>query len=153
MAKKNVQRDLTEDEEEAEFQRIKRTRVVGRKRDLAKWDAEIEAKLQCVVRADKAAGQSERGQRYIGSPLAFAIDVCRLTRGRTALVVALCIFRRTCIKHSLIVTLPAEELAEFNLDRQRKWKALAQLEAAKLIRIERKGTGRSVEVTLTWRPS
>jgi hypothetical protein len=122
-------------------------------RDLAEWDAEIEADFQRCIAANKRAGRLKQGRKHIGCPLAFAIDVCRLTKGRTALVVAICIFRRTCIKHSPTVTLPAEELAEFDINRPRKWEALVQLEAAGLIRIGREGTGRSVKVTLTWRPS
>ena len=57
-------------------------------RDLDEWDAEIEADFQRVVRGAKATGQRKRGKKHIGCPLAFAIDVCRLTEGRTTFIIA-----------------------------------------------------------------
>ena len=122
-------------------------------RDLAEWDAEIEADFQREVAAAKRAGQRKRGRKHIGCPLAFAIDVCRLTEGRTVLVVAQLIYRRTHVCRSQTVTLSAEELAEFGINRQRKAEALAKLETAGLIRIEKVPAGRAAKVTLTWKPS
>jgi hypothetical protein len=121
-------------------------------RDLDEWDAEIEADFQRVVRGDKAARQRKRGKRHIGCPLAFAIDVCRLTEGRTTLIVAQLIYRRTHVCRSQTVTLPAGELAELGVSLRQKNKALAKLEAAGLIRLERMTAGRSTRVTLTWQP-
>jgi hypothetical protein len=69
-------------------------------RDLAEWDAEIEAEFQRVIAADKAAGRKKRGQRMVGASLAFLADVCRLTEGRATLVVAELIYRRTCVSGS-----------------------------------------------------
>ena len=89
----------------------------------------------------------------MGGPVAFWIDVCQRTEGRTALVVAMLIYRRTHVCGSQTVTLPAGELAELGIIRQRKTEALVKLEAAGLIRIERMGRGQSAKVTLTWRPS
>jgi hypothetical protein len=122
------------------------------KRDLDEWDAEIEADFQRAVRGAKTAGKRKRGRRLIGCPV-FLIDVCRLTEGRTAVIVALCIYRRTHVCHSQTVTLLASELAELGIVRQRKTEALVKLEAAGLIRIERVAAGRSAKVTLTWRSS
>jgi hypothetical protein len=120
-------------------------------RDPAEWDAEIEAEFQQVVRAAKAAGQRKHGQRHVGVPIQFLVDVCRLTEGRTTLVVALLIYRRTKIARSLTVTLPGSELAMLGINRFRKREALAKLEAAGLIRLER-AAGRTTKVTLTWQP-
>jgi hypothetical protein len=122
-------------------------------RDLEEWDAEIEADFQRVVRETKAAGQRKKGRRLVGSPLAFLVDVCRLTEGRTALVVAMLIYRRTHVCRSQTVTLSAGELAELGITRQRKAEALTKLEAAGLIRIERMAAGRAAKVTLAWQPS
>jgi hypothetical protein len=122
-------------------------------RDLDEWDAEIEAEFQRVVAATKAAGQRKRGRRLVAFPLAFSVDVCRRTEGRTALVVAMLIYRRTHVCRSQTVTLPASELAEHGITRRRKNEALATLEAAELVRIEKAPAGRAAKVTLTWRPS
>jgi hypothetical protein len=116
---------------------------------LQQWDAEIEADYQRTVRATKVAGQRKRGIRFVGFPLAFLADVCRLTDGRTALVLAVYIYRRTCVCRSRTVTLPAVELADLGITRPRKHEALAKLEAAGLIRVERVA-GRTAKVILTW---
>src|SRR5215510_2979676 len=121
-------------------------------RDLDEWDAEIEADFRRVVAATKMAGQRKRGRKLVAFPLAFLVDVCRRTEGRTALVVAMLIYRRIHVCRSQTVTLPAGELAELGVARNRKAEALATLEVAKLIRIEKTGPGRTVKVTLTWRP-
>jgi hypothetical protein len=122
-------------------------------RDLDEWDAEIEADFRRAVAATKAGGQRKRGRKLVAFPLAFLADVCRLTEGRTALVVAQLIYRRTHVCRNQTVTLPAGELADLGIIRQRKNEALVQLEAAGLIRIERMASGRAAKVTLTWRPS
>jgi hypothetical protein len=122
-------------------------------RDLAEWDAEIEADFRRTVAATRAAGKRKRRRKMMGAPLGFWADVCRLTEGRTALVVAMCIHRRTHVCRSLTVTLPIEELAELGINRRDKNKALALLEAAGLIRIEKAAPGCSAKVTLTWKPS
>src|SRR5262245_60145274 len=119
-------------------------------RDPAEWDAEIEAEFQRAVAGAKAAGKRKRGRRHVGAPLSFLIDVCQRTEGRTALIVALYVYRRTHVCRSQTVTLPAGELAELGIDRRDKNKALVKLEAAGLIRLERVAAGRSTKVTLTW---
>jgi hypothetical protein len=121
--------------------------------DLAEWDAEIEAAFQLEVAATQRPAQLKRGRRLVAFPLAFSADVCRRTEGRTALVVAQLIYRRTHVCGSQTVTLLASELAEHGITRQRKAEALAKLEAAGLLRIEKVAPGRAAEVTLTWRPS
>jgi hypothetical protein len=131
-------RQLSEEEvEEAEFARLQQR------------DAEIEAEFRRTVAATKAAGRKKHGQRLVGFPFAFLVDVCRSTEGRATLVVAALIYRRTRVCNSATVTLPGVELIELGITRPQKFKALARLEAADLIHIE-KAAGRSVRVTLLW---
>jgi len=120
-------------------------------RDSAGWDAEIEAEFQRATAAAKATGRKKRGQRLVGCPFAFLADVCRSTEGRAPLVVAILIYRRTCVCNSQTVTLPGVELTELGIDRSMKRKALAQLEAAELVRVERV-SGRTATITLLWNP-
>ena len=102
---------------------------------------------------DLDTGPVKRRHRLVAFPLAFLVDVCRLTEGRTAVVVAMLIHRRTHVCRSQTVTLPAGELAELGITRQRKAEALTKLEAAGLIRIERMAAGRAAKVTLAWQPT
>ena len=122
-------------------------------RNLAEWDAKIEAEFSRTVAAARKPAQLKRGRKLVAFPLAFLVDVCQRTEGRTVLVVAQLIYRRTHVCHSQTVTLPAGELAELGIIRQRKNEALAMLETAGLIRIEKRPAGRSAKVTLTWKPS
>jgi len=67
--------------------------------------------------------------------------------------VALCIYRRTCVCRSKTVTLPGADIAELGISRSLKNKALAKLEVAGLIRLEKGAGGQSARVTLTWQPN
>jgi hypothetical protein len=120
-------------------------------RDLAEWDAEIEAEFQRVVVASKAVGRSKRRHRLIGCPVGFLADVCRLTEGRATTIVALCIYRRTYVCKSQTVTMPTAELAELGIDPSQKSRALDRLKAAGIIRTKT-APGRTTEVTLLWKP-
>jgi hypothetical protein len=122
-------------------------------RNQDEWDAEIEAEFQRAVATTRAAGLHKKRRKLVAFPLAFLVDVCRRTEGRTALVVAMLIYRRTHVCRSQTVTLPADELAELGITRRRKNEALIKLEAAGLIRLEKTASGRSAKVTLTWKPS
>ena len=82
---------------------------------MTEWDAEIEAEFQRTIAATKAAGRKKRGQRWVGFPFAFLADVCRSTEGRAPLVVAMLIYRRTCVCKNRTVTLPGAELAELGV--------------------------------------
>ena len=73
-----------------------------------------------------------------------------MTEGRATLVVAELIYRRTYVCNSRTVTLSGAELAEMEITRPQKYKALARLEAAGILRIEKGGAGRTVKVTLLW---
>jgi hypothetical protein len=113
---------------------------------------EMEGVLEGMIAPPPRRRRSPRAVRYIGAPLSFVREVCLLTDGRTALVVALCIYRRTRVCSNGTVTLPATNLAELEVDRRRKREALAQLQRAGLIEV-RNQAGRTARITLTWRPS
>jgi hypothetical protein len=120
--------------------------------ELDAWDAEIEANYQKAVAATTRPGKRKRAQ-YIGCPWEFLVDVCRLTRGRTALVIALYAYRQTRVRRSQTVTLPGAELVELGVDPRRKREALHSLARAGVIRLRRAEPGRATEVTLLWRPT
>jgi hypothetical protein len=90
-----------------------------------------------------------RAKRLIGAPFEFVYDVCRLTEGRAALVVALYIYRRVKICDDRTVTLPSGELAELGIVRQNKQRALIKLQRAGLVKLENE-RGRTARVTLLW---
>ena len=91
-----------------------------------------------------------RIRKLLGAPFEFVEDVCRSTEGRTALVVALHLYRRVMICNSLTVTLPSDELAALKVTRQDKQKALIRLQQAGLVKLARV-KGRTTQVTLMWR--
>ena len=91
--------------------------------------------------------------RYIGCPWEFLVDVRRRTRGSTALIVALYVYRQTQVRRGQAVTLSGPELAELGVDRSRKREALLSLEAAGIVRMSQTGSGQKTEVTLLWRPT
>ena len=98
----------------------------------------------------KKTAKAKRSQRWVGVPLPYMVDVCRLTEGRTILVVALLIYRRTRVCSSLTVTLPKAELVDCGINRSMKRRALCRLAAVGLIRIEPSRPGRPTRVTLLW---
>jgi hypothetical protein len=106
-----------------------------------------------VKTLDTGPAPKKKQHRLVAFPWAFLVDVCRLTEGRTTLVVAMYIYRRTHVCRSQTVTLPITELRELGIDRKRRHEALINLEAAGLIRLERMLAGRSTKVTLTWKPN
>jgi hypothetical protein len=101
--------------------------------------------------ASKKHGRRLRTDRHIGAPVPFITEVCLLTEGRSALVVALCIFRRVCVCDSWTVTLPNDELASLGVNRRRKQEALVKLQDADLIKVKN-ATGHTARITLLWRP-
>jgi hypothetical protein len=116
--------------------------------------ANLEALRQGADVADfpsaKTARRARRSQRLVAFPWAFLVDVCHLTHSRTALAVAVYIYRRTHVCNNQTVTLPGGELAELGIDRSMKRRALAQLKAAGLIRIGGGASGQTAKVTLLW---
>jgi hypothetical protein len=117
---------------------------------LAEWDAEIEADFQRTVAANKPSRQ-KRALQHIGCPREFLIDVCRLTHGRAALLVALAIYRQTAVRRRQTVTLNGLELAEYSVAPRRKREALRDLANAGIVELRRGGSGKATEVTLLWR--
>src|SRR5690349_16777937 len=89
------------------------------------------------TKQQKPTTHRPRAKRLIGAPLEFVADVCRLTEGRAALVVALYIYRRAHVCGSRTVTLPSGELAELGIDRSYKRRALIKLQRAGLIKVEK----------------
>jgi hypothetical protein len=120
------------------------------KRDLDEWDAEIEAEFLRVTQQSKTSERPRRKSRHIGCPIEYMAEVCRKTEGRTALVVAQYIYRRTVVCKATTVTLSADDLTELGVSRRRKLEALAKLQKAGLIEVELVGSGRSGKVTLLW---
>ena len=112
--------------------------------------ANLEALRQGADVVDFPSAKRARSQRLVAFPWAFLVDVCHLTHSRTALAVAVYIYRRTHVCNNQTVTLPGGELAELGIDRSMKRRALAQLKAAGLIRIGRMSSGQTVRVTLLW---
>jgi hypothetical protein len=132
--------DEDEDADEAEFARLRR------------YDVKIEADFQQAVAATKEASKIRRGLRHMGAPRAFWLDVYHSVAGHSAvsLLVALLIYRRTKVCNARTVKLSGAELADFGIDRAQKLRALLKLQEAGLVRVERKGAGRSTKVTLLW---
>lgn len=87
----------------------------------------------------------------IAAPPKFIKEVCRVTRGRHTLMVALYLYHRTCICKSQMVTLPSGLLATFGVTPRTKQRALARLQAVGLVELER-ANGRTTRVTLLWPP-
>jgi hypothetical protein len=114
------------------------------------WDAQIEADYQRAVAATKVVARRRRRARLLGAPYDFLVEVCRRTEGRAPFLVALLLYRRTCVLASRKVTLPGAELDLFDTSRSAKQRALLQLEAGGLIQIDRSGDGRAPTVTLLW---
>jgi hypothetical protein len=119
-------------------------------RDLADWDAEIEAEFRRTVTASKATGKARRGRRHMGAPWAFWTALRAAKLPWSAVALAVYIYRRTKVTRNDTVTLPTAELTELGLDRSMKRKAMVRLAAARLIRIDRDTPGRATRVTLLW---
>jgi hypothetical protein len=120
--------------------------------DLGIDPSEMEEFLKGEIVRGKHGQRRRRAGQHIGAPLAFVTEVCLLTEGRAALVMALCVFRRVCVCDSWTVTLPSDELGPLGIDRQRKRVALLKLQGAGLIKV-RNSVGRTARITLLWRPS
>jgi hypothetical protein len=121
-------------------------------RDLAAWDAEIEADFQRAVEATRRPRQRHR-RRHIGCPWEFLVDVCQRTRRRAAMALALYIYRRTEVCRDPTVKLLGPELAELGINRRRWHEALRKLQAVGLVQLHKSPPGQKTEVTLLWRPS
>jgi hypothetical protein len=114
----------------------------------AELDAEMEADFQRTVAATRAAGKRKRGRQHMGAPLAYWALVCRIASTDATVPIALCIYRRVVVCGTSTITLPQRELTELGISRFAKMRSLARLEKVGLIRTERPGSGRSIQITL-----
>jgi hypothetical protein len=130
--------DKTPTQEELDFARLQN------------WDVEIEADFRRTIAKTKSLAGKRRGRRLVAFPWAYLVDVCRLTEGRTALIVAAFVYRRVHVCNSRTVTLPNAELAEVGVNRSAKHKALLQLAQVGVIRIEPITPGHAGTMTLLW---
>jgi hypothetical protein len=122
--------------------------------ELAEWDAEIEAEFQRVVTATtKRPGKRERKRRHFGGPWEFIAHVCRLTRGRSALVVALYVYHRTVVCRTQTVELIGAELAELGVTKSCRHWALQRLQDVGVVRLNWEAASQRLKVSLLWRPS
>ena len=101
-------------------------------RDLAEWDAEIEAEFQRTVRGAKAAGKRKGKVPYVRLPLWFASAAAKATNTRKALV-WIWLVRLAFENQSLEFSVPNARLKEFGVGRTTKLRVLRELEAAGLI--------------------
>jgi hypothetical protein len=119
--------------------------------ELAEWDAEIEAEYRRVVLATKRASARKQAERYVRCPMEFLVDVCRLTRGRAALMTALCVYRRSMFRSGATPS-PGVELAQLGVGPTEKLRALHSLASVGIIQLHPAGPGQATKVTLSWRP-
>jgi hypothetical protein len=114
------------------------------------WDIDPD-ELEEILRERATASRRARNRdKHVGMPLNFMSDVCRLTEGRAALIVALLLYRRTHVNGSRTVTLPTADLIGVGIDRSRKREAPIRLQRAGLIGV-RNSKGQSAAITLKWR--
>ena len=89
----------------------------------------------------------QRGPGHIGCPLSWYKKAYAASRGKNDLTVALFLYRWHSVRKSRTLPTPNAELAELGVDRAAKWRALARLEKAGLVKIRRRGF-HALEVTL-----
>jgi hypothetical protein len=124
----------------------------GGKTYVVRGDRLIEIDGVPVRGVDAKAIKATRGQRHIGVPWDYLVDVLRRIPKQSPfpLAIALLIYRRTIVCHSQTVTLPSTELTELEIDRAQKSRVLALLVRVGLIRIEQNRPGQTTKVTLLW---
>lgn len=120
-------------------------------RDLAEWDAEIEADFRRAVAATRAAGKRKRSERHIGAPWALIVALREANIPWAAVVMALYIHRRACVTRQRTVTLNGSELDEIKFDRKLRSRSLQHLAAAGFIRVRNPGAGKSLQVAPSWK--
>jgi hypothetical protein len=94
----------------------------------------------------KSTKKAERG-KFISFPMLWLKRVLPYTKSATQLAVMLLLQRHRFLCSSRTFSLPNKGLEELGISRQAKYRALAGLELAKLIRTNQK-PGRAVVVTL-----
>ena len=105
-------------------------------RDLAEWDAEIEAAFQREVVATKLAGRKKTVEPFVKVPLWWITAATKATNNRKALVCIELLYASWKAK-SLTFPLPNARLQKQGITRETKRRALRDLERGGLIIVER----------------
>jgi hypothetical protein len=105
-------------------------------RDLAEWDAEIEAAFQREVVATKLAGRKKTVEPFVKVPLWWITAATNATNNRKALVCIELLYASWKAK-SLTFPLPNARLQKRGITRETKRRALRDLERGGLIIVER----------------
>jgi hypothetical protein len=117
------------------------------------WDEKYQTWIE-VEHADDPpsvkAQAAKRDRQHIGCPWGFFQAVARSTTGRTALALALIIYRRHKICKSRTFTLPPNELAALGISRPTSLRALRQLQSAGLVQLPSTAPGCKTIITLLW---
>ncbi len=92
--------------------------------------------------------QRRRASRYLKGPVPLALLQKAAPLPGKALALYLAIRHRFDLRRTPEVTLPADYLAAWGIDKDAKRRSLATLEAAGLIRVAGRGPGRSIRVAL-----
>ena len=90
--------------------------------------------------------QRRRASRYLKGPVPLALLQKAAPLPGKALALYLAIRHRFDLRYTPEVTLPADYLAAWGIDKDAKRRSLATLEAAGLIRVAGRGPGRSIRV-------
>ena len=105
-------------------------------RDLAEWDAEIEAAFQRKVVATQLAGRKKTVEPFVKVPLWWITAATKATNNRKALVCIELLYASWKAK-SLTFPLPNARLQKRGITRETKRRALRDLERGGLIIVER----------------
>ena len=101
----------------------------------------------------KVTGNHKRAERLIGCPLPWFEWLLPLVKTKDQLAFALYLYRRCCICGTATVTVPTREFAGMGISRYGKYRLLAALEQAGIVRIEPAQFGQVGSVTLTYWPN
>jgi hypothetical protein len=116
-------------------------------RDLAEWDAEIEANFQRAVAATKTNGRRKRTtEPFVKVPLWWIEGAAKATKSPTILVL-IEILRLRWLTQRSTVTLSNARLRKLGVNRKVKYHVLRDLVRAHFVSVEW-GTGKAPRVTL-----
>jgi hypothetical protein len=104
-------------------------------RDLAEWDREIEADFQRAVTSTRTAARRRRQPLYVKVPLWWIQAATEATRTPKALV-AIELLLTSWRTRSMTFALPSGRLKRYSISRTTIWRALQELQRARLITIE-----------------
>jgi hypothetical protein len=108
------------------------------KRNLAEWDAEIEADFQRALRTTKAAAaKRKKAEPFVKVPLWWIEETAKITKSPTTLVL-IELLRLHWKTKSLTFPLPNGRLQRMGVSRKVKCKVLRELELAGFITVKRR---------------